>query len=61
MKMMKIFPKDYRFFPKTWLLPYEMIDFKDNFNRKGKSHKAFIVKPEASSQGEGIFLTKTLK
>lgn len=61
MKMMKHFPHDYRFFPRTWLLPYEMVDFKNNFNRKGKSHKAFIVKPEASSQGNGIFLTKTLK
>lgn len=48
MKMMKLFPKDYRFFPRTWLLPYEMVDFKNNFNRKGKSHQAFIVKPEAS-------------
>ena len=47
MKMMKQFPNDYRFFPKTWLLPYEMVDFKNNFNRRGKSHKAFIVKPEA--------------
>lgn len=47
MKMMKQFPNDYRFFPKTWLLPYEMVDFKNNFNRKGKSHKAFIIKPEA--------------
>jgi tubulin polyglutamylase TTLL6/13 len=60
MKMMKIFPEDYRFFPKTWLLPYEAVDFKNNFNSKGKSRKTFIVKPEAGSQGDGIFLTKTL-
>ena len=33
MKMMKLFPKEYRFFPKTWLLPYEMPDFKNNFNK----------------------------
>lgn len=61
MKMMKQFPNDYRFFPKTWLLPYEMVDFRSNFNNRGKSHKAFIIKPEALSQGEGIFITKTLK
>ncbi|CAI2380111.1 unnamed protein product [Moneuplotes crassus] len=61
MKMMKQFPNDYRFFPRTWLLPYEMVDFKNNFNNKGKSHKAFIVKPEALCQGEGIFLTKSIK
>ena len=59
--LMKIFPKDYRFFPRTWLLPYESVDFGNNFNRRGKSHKAFIVKPEASCQGEGIYITKTLK
>lgn len=58
MKMMKQFPNDYRFFPRTWLLPYEMVDFKMNFNSKGKSKRAFIIKPEALSQGEGIFLTK---
>ena len=61
MKMFKLFPLEYRFFPKTWLLPYEMVDFKNNFNKRGKSRKAFIVKPEASCQGEGIFITKTLK
>lgn len=31
MKMMKQFPNDYRFFPRTWLLPYEMVDFSKEF------------------------------
>ena len=60
MKMYKQFPNDYRFFPKTWMLPYEMGDFKANFDVNGLSHKAYIIKPEALSQGEGIYLTKSL-
>jgi tubulin polyglutamylase TTLL6/13 len=28
-KMKRQFPKDYKFFPKTWLLPYEMSELKN--------------------------------
>ena len=31
MKMMKLFPNDYNFFPKTYLLPSEKNDFSNNF------------------------------
>ena len=54
--MLKLFPNDYTFFPKTWHLPYQLEELK-NFS----SHNAninFIVKPEAMSQGKGIFITK---
>lgn len=54
--MQKYFPKDYSFFPKTWLLPADLKSFKEQFNyRKAKT---FIIKPEASCQGKGIFLTR---
>lgn len=59
-------PKEYKFFPKTWLLPSEMIEFKNSFSKsngksvKLKSKKTFIVKPEALSQGKGIFLTRKM-
>lgn len=54
--MQKYFPKDYNFFPKTWLLPGDLKSFKEQFNyRKAKT---FIIKPEASCQGKGIFLTR---
>ncbi|OMJ90247.1 hypothetical protein SteCoe_7451 [Stentor coeruleus] len=55
-KMMKLFPNEYNFYPKTWVLPGDYIDFKQHINKK----KIFIVKPEASSQGRGIFLIKRL-
>lgn len=47
-KMQKAFPDDYKFFPKTWLLPTEYPDFRNQFQNKKKKNKTFIVKPEAS-------------
>ena len=56
-KMQRLYPNQYNFFPKTWLYPAEFPTLKySNF-----SNKVYIVKPEASSQGKGIFLTKTLE
>ena len=57
-RLRKVFPKDFNFFPKTWLIPAEYSDLASHFNSKKK--KVFIVKPEASCQGRGIFLTKRL-
>ncbi len=67
MKMQWAFPEDYDFFPKTWLLPSEMIDFRNYFqgplgeNPRGKKKKTFIVKPEANCQGRGIFLSRSME
>jgi len=54
-RMHTAYPKDYSFFPLTWLLPSEWSEFKKQFNGKPKT---FIVKPEAASQGRGIFLVR---
>eukprot|EP00826_Nyctotherus_ovalis_P024158 TRINITY_DN1870_c0_g3_i2.p1 TRINITY_DN1870_c0_g3~~TRINITY_DN1870_c0_g3_i2.p1 ORF type:complete len:618 (-),score=184.58 TRINITY_DN1870_c0_g3_i2:208-1884(-) len=59
MRMSRLFPKEYSFFPPTWLLPFEWTEFRNQFN--SKKCKTFIVKPEALSQGKGIFLTRTWK
>jgi len=59
MRMQRLFSKEYSFFPPTWLLPYEWSEFRGQFNKK--KCKTFIVKPEASSQGRGIFLTREWK
>lgn len=58
-RIRKVFPKDYNFFPRTWLIPAEYSDLVMQFNGK-KQNKVFIVKPEASCQGRGIFLTKKI-
>jgi tubulin polyglutamylase TTLL6/13 len=54
--MKRLFPELYDFFPPTWILPHDGADFRAQFNEKRA--KTFIVKPEASCQGRGIFLTR---
>lgn len=56
-KMRKFHPNDFDFYPKTWLYPAELPKMK---LKNGKS-AIYIVKPEASSQGKGIFLTKNFE
>ena len=56
MRLQKLFPDDYNFFPQTWLLPIDFLEFKNQFNKN--KNKTFILKPEAMSQGKGIFLVK---
>lgn len=56
-KLRKLFPKDYNFYPRTWVLPGDLPDFKTHFGKK----KVFILKPEASCQGRGIFLVKNIE
>lgn len=58
-RLRKLFPQEYDFYPKTWLLPTEWIDFAGQFGKV--KNKTFIVKPEASCQGRGIFLTRKLE
>jgi tubulin polyglutamylase TTLL6/13 len=57
MRMQKTFKEDYNFFPKTWILPSEMSEFKNQFSKK-KNNKTFIVKPVHLCQGKGIFLVR---
>lgn len=56
--MQEALPSEYDFFPQTWLLPKSYGDLKRAME-EGKN--AFIVKPEAESQGRGIFLTKSIE
>ena len=44
--MAKLFPKQFEFYPRTWVLPYEYNDLRSEFE-EGES-KTFIFKPEAS-------------
>ena len=61
-RMLKMFPKEYAFYPRTWILPNQMSDFRNQFDSHNNAldNKIFIVKPDAGCQGRGIFLTKTL-
>jgi tubulin polyglutamylase TTLL6/13 len=61
MAFKEYFEDDYNFFPNTWMLPGDFQNLKEYHDRR-KSGKAqtFIVKPEASCQGRGIFLTRNI-
>ncbi|KOC59302.1 Tubulin polyglutamylase ttll6 [Habropoda laboriosa] len=58
-RMLKLFPRDYNFFPKTWCFPAdhgEAIAY-----AKLRRSKTFIIKPDTGCQGRGIYLTRNLK
>lgn len=50
MGMFKVFPQQYDFFPKTWLLPSQYTDLRNHFahnqNNSKKNKITFIVKPD---------------
>lgn len=50
------FPNDYDFYPQTWILPQDFNKLKSVFK---DNCPTLIVKPEASSQGKGIYLVDT--
>lgn len=54
--MMKECKEDFDFFPKTWQLPYDSNDLKNQFNKK--ANKTFIIKPVHLCQGRGIYLVR---
>ena len=56
-KMKALLPNDYNFFPKTYMLPLEYKDFRED-SLKAKTPHTYILKPENSCQGQGIFLTR---
>jgi tubulin polyglutamylase TTLL6/13 len=61
MSMREHFPEEYNFFPETWTIPLQFSQFRHYYEsvEKGKA-RTYIVKPEALSQGRGIFLTRNI-
>ena len=57
-KMKKQFPEFYDFYPETYCLPSDRNHLVEEF--KDVKRKTFIVKPEASAQGRGIYLARRL-
>ena len=55
-QMQKKYPDEYNFFPISYNLPFDYNDLKAQF-KSGKP-KTFILKPEANSQGRGIYLIR---
>jgi len=57
-KMRREFPREYSFYPRTWVLPLELADFRAQFDSSGHSSRFYIIKPDSGCQGRGIFLTQ---
>ncbi|XP_076454499.1 tubulin polyglutamylase TTLL11-like [Babylonia areolata] len=71
MLMKQLFPEDFTFFPRTWLLPAQYHEFANDVRQLNESRSSsggsgktkppkptFIVKPSEGSQGEGIYLLR---
>ncbi|XP_068265935.1 tubulin polyglutamylase TTLL13 [Nyctibius grandis] len=54
-RMLRLFPKEYNIFPRTWCLPADYGDLQAY--RRARKSRTFICKPESSCQGRGIFVT----
>ncbi|XP_060649358.1 tubulin polyglutamylase TTLL13 isoform X1 [Drosophila nasuta] len=57
-RMLKLYPHDYKIFPKTWMLP---ADYGDAMHYALNHKHTFILKPDSGAQGRGIWLTNDLK
>jgi len=64
MRMYKQCPKEYNFFPYTWVLPNESNDLRNHWirslNNNLSKRPTYICKPDGLSQGQGIFLSKNV-
>ncbi|XP_075131915.1 tubulin polyglutamylase TTLL13 [Leptodactylus fuscus] len=58
-RLLKLFPKDYNIFPRTWCLPADFGDLQAYC--RTKKNKTYICKPDSGCQGRGIFLSKNMK
>lgn len=59
--MKKKFPREYSFFPTTYVLPLHLAAFRSLFQNGQSMSGTFIIKPDGSAQGKGIFLTKRIE
>ncbi|XP_015734478.1 tubulin polyglutamylase TTLL11 isoform X1 [Coturnix japonica] len=60
--MQDLFPVEYNFYPRSWILPEEFPLFVDEVRMMKESDPSwkptFIVKPDGGCQGDGIYLIK---
>ncbi|KAI8611820.1 tubulin-tyrosine ligase family-domain-containing protein [Chytriomyces sp. MP71] len=58
-RLSRALPKEYNFFPKTYVLPHDWAELKLVLKSKGK--QTYIAKPGHGCQGKGIFLFRSSK
>ena len=59
-KCQQAFPEEFKFFPKTWVLPTEMHELRAHYE-SSRGKMMMICKPSQACQGKGIFITKNIK
>jgi hypothetical protein len=59
--MQYLFPDEYAFVPRTWVLPEDFSELAIRVAKDVDSKATYIVKPDGLSQGRGIFLTDDLE
>lgn len=60
--MQELFPEEYDFYPRSWILPEECQQFSTQIRMVKENeptlNPTFIVKPDSGSQGDGIYLIR---
>uniref|UniRef100_A0A665WXE2 Tubulin tyrosine ligase-like family, member 11 n=1 Tax=Echeneis naucrates TaxID=173247 RepID=A0A665WXE2_ECHNA len=60
--MQELFPEEYNFYPRSWILPEEYQQFSTQIRMVRENdatvNPTFIVKPDGGSQGDGIYLIR---
>ncbi|XP_062334075.1 tubulin polyglutamylase TTLL11 [Osmerus eperlanus] len=60
--MQELFPEEYNFYPRSWILPEEFQQFSTQIRMVKENDSTlkptFIVKPDGGSQGDGIYLIR---
>ncbi|KAM9841846.1 tubulin polyglutamylase TTLL11 [Aulostomus maculatus] len=60
--MQELFPEEYDFYPRSWILPEEYQQFLTQIRmvkeKDATVNPTFIVKPDGGSQGDGIYLIR---
>ncbi|KAM8871409.1 tubulin polyglutamylase TTLL11 [Synchiropus picturatus] len=60
--MQELFPEEYDFYPRSWILPEEYQQFSTQIRllkeNDASVNPTFIVKPDGGSQGDGIYLIR---
>uniref|UniRef100_A0A1A8D624 Tubulin tyrosine ligase-like family, member 11 n=2 Tax=Nothobranchius kadleci TaxID=1051664 RepID=A0A1A8D624_NOTKA len=60
--MQELFPEEYNFYPRSWILPEEYRQFSAQIRllkeKDTTMNTTFIVKPDGGSQGDGIYLIR---
>lgn len=58
-RIAKALPKEYKFYPKSWVLPADSGELRAQ--ARDKKVRTYIVKPSKGCQGNGIYLTRDVE